>query len=89
MSQEVKGPQFITMLRWYLAGDAAAVARWVIQYHEKTGKKLTRKECEEYVNYLMTDIEMKVVDHARENKVNVKEFIEQLQKDLEVLGESK
>jgi hypothetical protein len=78
------GPQFETMLTWYLSGDAAACADWVIRYHEETGRKLTQQQCLDYVNYLFNDIEIKIVDHAREQKVDPTEFIKQLQTDLNI-----
>ena len=79
-----KGPQFETMLEWYLSGDAAACADWVIRYHGETQRKLTQQECTDYVNWLFNDMEAKVVDWARDNKLNSAEFIKQLQTDLNI-----
>ena len=83
-----EGPQFETMLRWYLAGDAAACASWVIRYHGDTGRKLTKQQCEDYVNWLFNDMEAKVVEFARDAKLNVTEFIKQLQTDLNITIEA-
>jgi len=79
-----QGPQFETMLTWYLSGDAAACAEWVIRYHGETQRKLTQQQCTDYVNWLFNDMEAKVVEHAREHKMNVTEFIRQLQTDLNI-----
>jgi hypothetical protein len=77
-------PQFETMLKWYLAGDAAACAEWVLRYHKETGRKLTQQQCLDYVNYLFNDMEIKIVDHAREQKMDPRGFIKQLQTDLDI-----
>lgn len=79
-----KGPQFETMLEWYLSGDAGACADWVIRYHGETKRKLTQQECTDYVNWLFNDMEAKVVEFARDAKLNVTEFIKQLQTDLNI-----